>query len=306
MRVVSLEPFLTEAMIDLGLGENLVAISHRCAPKDEALQALPRVTLSKQNSRAGRLSEVSKFEIDYKKIRELAPDLVIGSILEREDDEQQILEIREALRSLLAESTKFRSYVPKNFEQVLEFYARMGKDVGAEAQGLSMAGKMKAQAMDWCDNFYERMKNKRVTFLSSIEPLSLAGYWIPDMIHLCSAVSQQRMGGKPDQRVEWREVLNFRPDVIVVAPRGTDLQSSALSFKKLQKLPDWEDVIAVKRGDVYFADGDQHFYQPTAILRESMGILVSAVASLESGYITARDSFFKLRWIELHRHKFGG
>ncbi len=306
MRLVSLEPFITNTIIDLGLEQSLVGISHRCRPKAEGLEGLARVTSARANSRAGRVAEVSSFEVDFKKIQELSPDLVLGSILEKEDDSNQVVEIREALRSLLPENTKFRTYAPKTFEQVLDYYARLGKDVGVEGSGISMAGKLKAQSMDWCDNFYERMKNKRVTFLSKLEPLTLAGFWIPDMIHLCSAMSQYRMGGKPDQQIEWREVLNFRPDVIIVAPRSIDLKSSALLFKKLQKLPDWEDIIAVKRGEVYFADGDTHFYEPTAVLRDSMGILVSAVAGLESGYITARDAFFKLRWIELHRHKFGG
>ena len=33
-------------------------------------------------------------------------------------------------------------------------------------------------------------------------------------------------------------------------------------------------------------------------------VLLSAMAELDSGYITKRDEFYRLRFVELHRHRF--
>jgi iron complex transport system substrate-binding protein len=123
------------------------------------------------------------------------------------------------------------------------------------------------------------------------------------MIALCSAISQEHNPGCPHRQVRWEDVVAFNPDVIVVAPEGLDLKSSMASFKELSKLPHWEDLPAVKRSEVIFTDGIEHFYNPAVGIMDSMAILISAIAGFESGYITTRDTFYRLRWLELHRHR---
>ena len=75
-------------------------------------------------------------------------------------------------------------------------------------------------------------------------------------------------------------------------------------FREFEKRPGWDNIPAVKRGEVFFSEGISNFYRPSMRLIESMSILVSAIAGFDSGYITPRDSFHKLRWLELQRHQF--
>jgi iron complex transport system substrate-binding protein len=110
--------------------------------------------------------------------------------------------------------------------------------------------------------------------------------------------------GQAGREVTWDEIVAFKPDVIIVAPRGFDVNASARLFKRFEKLPGWEDVSAVKRGEVVFAPGLGLFDRPGPRIRDAMAILISAIAGLDSGYITPRDSFYRLRWIELQRHRF--
>jgi ABC-type Fe3+-hydroxamate transport system substrate-binding protein len=75
------------------------------------------------------------------------------------------------------------------------------------------------------------------------------------------------------------------------------------TLKTLQEMNHWEDIPAVKRGDVVFAEGVA-LYSPGPRFLDGAAVLVSVLAGLESGYITQRDEYFKLRFVELHRHKF--
>jgi len=183
-------------------------------------------------------------------------------------------------------------------------FERVGAEVGLGTAGCDLARRIRAQFMDWADNFYERTKNKRVTFLESVEPLRLGGLWIPDMSRFASAVSQEPPRGEIGRTVTWDEIVRFNPDVLIIAPEGCALNDSAKLFKRFEALAGWEAVSAVKRGEVIFAAGDGQFDRPGPRLREAMGVLVSAIAGLESGYITPRDVFYRLRWVELHRHRF--
>jgi hypothetical protein len=111
------------------------------------------------------------------------------------------------------------------------------------------------------------------------------------------------VAGAEHSPVEWREVQEFDPDVILAVP---DLQhDEALgTFKSFEALPDWDEVRAVKRGDVFFASGSRYLLRPSQHLRQGLGLFLSAAAGFESGYITERDSFQRLRWLELQRHRF--
>jgi ABC-type Fe3+-hydroxamate transport system substrate-binding protein len=112
--------------------------------------------------------------------------------------------------------------------------------------------------------------------------------------------SEQREISKP---TTWEELAAFAPDAIMVAPRGKTLEESVRYLRKLEDAPQWDSLPAVKRGEVVFADGIR-IYQTGAGLLEGAGILVSAMAGLDAGYITKREEFHRLRFVELHRHRF--
>ena len=300
---MSLDPVITELVCYFGLGESLVGVSHNCLLPEEG-QA-ERVTTNQGSASKPLLEQgLSSARPDLKRIKELAPDLLLAFPPYQEQWSEQLKALKEAFAALGLPATKLLCYSPRTLDQVYDFFVSVGRDLGIEAQGRALASRLKAQVMDWCDNFYERMKNKKVSLITSCDPLTLGGFWMPGMVALCSAHSQVRVSGKPSQRVEWHEIVQFAPDVIVIAPWNMDAKQAALQYRNFERRPDWEKIPAVKRGEVYFSDGLDHFNRPTPKLIDSMGILVSAIAGLESGYITARDSFYKLRWVELHRHKF--
>ena len=122
------------------------------------------------------------------------------------------------------------------------------------------------------------------------------------MIQTASGVSLT-LPGEDERKLDWNELSRFRPDVIVVAPRNLDLKECLKRFRFFDSFPEWEKLPAVKRGEVFFADGSRYFNTPGPLMLESMGVLISAIAGFESGYITERDIFYRLRWLELHRHR---
>lgn len=317
MRIVSLDPALTELVRHLGAGADLTGVTARCAvdPK-AAVQPLILTDIAAAVGGDVLLQEhLSPEPIDFEALRSAAPQVVLARVSESvvlPDEPKGISRSAavplEELQSRLCrwlgdEAVKLIAVRPTRLEQIYGLIEMVGAAIARSGAAHERAQRLKAQLMDWADNFYERTKNKRVTFLSGIAPFRLGGLWIPDMISLCSAVSQMRTPGLPHQATTWEDVVAFNPDVIVVAPEGMDLKTSMASFKELSKLPHWEDLPAVKRSEVIFTDGLEHFYNPAVGIMDSMAVLISAIAGFESGYITNRDTFYRLRWLELHRHR---
>ena len=91
MRIVSLVPHATELLFALGLGDQVVGVTHECDYPDEA-QDLPQVTRDVLQGglppgevdaavRARTEAGESIYELDDELVRELEPDLIVTQAL---------------------------------------------------------------------------------------------------------------------------------------------------------------------------------------------------------------------------------
>ena len=298
MRIVSLQPYLTDIAYSLGVGASVVGVSHLCDAKSG--DTSPMVVTSAAPIKAPNadvetlLKALCLFPVSLEALKSAQPDFILTSCV-HENPESFSRLAEGALRVLLGRKVTVCSVTITNFEQMLEGCGVVGSALGRVRDGYDIASRIKAQLMDWGSNFYDRMKNKKVTVLLSVAPLTVAGLWIPDIVKLFSGKPQFDEGGEPHR--------SFRPDIIVVAPEGATVEQSVKTFKELQMVPQWEDIPAVKRGAVVFADG-VNLYRPGPRFVQGAAVLLSAMAELDSGYITKRDEFYRLRFVELHRHRF--
>ncbi len=304
MKIVSLEPYITELLCTLEVQEQVVGVSFGCQPKKlNELIATGACQVVTEPSRRG--CEYCHDLLHIDKLEELDFDLILTSAPHEEERLDEIdnrnLErsLSEKLSNKLGREVTLKNYSPTTLGEAFQCIEDITKEVGAKK--LDTVNLIRAHYQNLTSNFYERMRNKRVTFISSLNPLSLAGKWIPDMINLCAARSQNT--NFSDAKVEWNEIVAFRPDVMVIAPKGAPLSIVLRTLKTFESYPGWDDLPAVKRGEVYFCGGDELFYRPNYALVDSMSVLVSALAGFESGYITERDLFYKLRYLELHRNQ---
>lgn len=307
MRIATLEPFITDTVLSL-LGKHaLVAAVPGTVPLPEGTVALDQPPTTPRRLKSTLLeTSLSESRPALDPLVAAAPELILTSVVATEEQlSAMVSELELALEPFLS-GVRICSFAPRTIEGVYSFFTDLGGTLGDAPAGRALAQRCKAQWMDWCDNFYPRMKGKRVSFISGVRPLTLAGGWIPELVQLCSAHPQGAGFGQPDLNVSWEQIVEYRPDVIVVAPRGVELLGAIRLFEEFERRKGWEQIPAVKRGEVVFCGGDSLFYSPSPVLIDSMAVLVSALAGFESGYITPRESFYRLRWLELHRHKLRG
>ncbi len=308
MRVVTLQPFLTDIVTYLDLGSELVGVSHGCeVPQASAgaavVTASAPVTHTVATPDIVRISrELCPFSVDFDKLCGTNPDVIL-TVVSDADPASFCKWAEGVFEQELGRPVRVRAFSILSLQLMYEAFEEIGVLVGRAREGRALTNRIRAQLMDWGDNFYARMKNKRVSVLSSLQPLRVAGRWIPDLVKTASAQPQVLAINEADRSTSWREMEAFRPDVIVVAPEGFTLAESVKTLPLLEKIAEWSGLPAVKRGEVIFCEGES-LYRPGPKLLKGAAVLFSAIAGLESGYITARDEFFRLRFVELHRHRF--
>lgn len=310
MRIATLEPFLTELLVSFGAEGQLCAVSHGCGLDGslagrvvvtEPRRAAERPTGSQEDEERLMAGLCSSRAV-LSSLVQSQPDLVLAQVSDPAG-EQFVAWAQGILERKIGKRVALRSFAATSMMELYAMFEGVAEVVGKGWLGRELAQRTKAQIQDWTRNFYERARNKRVTVLSSVAPLALTEGLVADLVRVMTGQPQERSEGLEARPFGWAEVVQNRSDVVIVAPCGSPLEESVKTLQILEKLPDWESVPAVKRGEVVFCEGAR-FYQPGPHFLRTAAVVISAMAGLDSGYITQRDEYFRLRFLELHRHRF--
>lgn len=306
MQIVSLNPAFTDILCALDDGSKLRGVTHLCAPSGK--ECNPTVVTSAKKGAAPNpevetlLVGLSSVPIDWISLDRVRPSCIVTTVVADKPDEFTAW-AQEYLTRVWAHPVRIFSLEIVTLEGLFDAYATLGAILGHGALGRDRAQRMKSQLLDWGRNLYERLRNKKVVVVSGVSPLQVAGCWIPDIVKLVSGRAFMPDLRKISAPARWDDVVAYAPDVVLVAPYGKSVEESVRTLRTLEDLPGWDSLPAVKRGEVVFSDGVR-LYRTGPALLEGAGVLVSAIAGLDSGYITKRDEFYRLRFVELHRHRF--
>jgi iron complex transport system substrate-binding protein len=117
----------------------------------------------------------------------------------------------------------------------------------------------------------------RIACLEWLNPVFNAGHWVPEMVELAGGEDVLSHAGQPSVRVEWQQVFDSQPEVILISPCGYDLKRAAEEFAHLP-LPDgWNEMPAAKNARVFVTDANAYFSRPGPRLAEGVAILAKAL-----------------------------
>jgi iron complex transport system substrate-binding protein len=311
VKIVTLQPFLTELLIRFGVGADLVGVSHLDLIPQDASTKLKTVVVTGPTTESFAYSDpeverlvrgLTRYTINLEELKKLAPDVIIADV----SDSDRAGFIAWAEERLTRQIGKKVSVVDASLDSLPRVYhviEELGALFGQRVEARTLVNNIKAQVMSWADSFFDRCRGKQVVVLSAVDPISIEQLWFSDLIRLFGAKTIERSPEKKGVAVAWSEVVASRTDVLIVAPINHSISESVKTLPRLQTLPGWDDIPAVKRGEVIFAAGTD-LYRPGPRFLKGVAVLVSAIAGLDSGYITGRDEYFKVRYLELHRHRF--
>ena len=116
-------------------------------------------------------------------------------------------------------------------------------------------------------------RRPRVACIEWHEPLMAAGNWVPELVEMAGAVNLFGEAGAHSPWMNWAQLIEADPDVIISMPCGFDLARTCAEMYWLDGRPEWPHLRAVQTGQVYLADGNQYFNRPGPRIVESLRIL---------------------------------
>ncbi|MBI2363685.1 MAG: cobalamin-binding protein [Deltaproteobacteria bacterium] len=284
MRICSLIPAATEIAFALGLGDALVGVTHECDYPPEAKQkpVVVRSMIDPARMTSGEIDrEVAEvlqsgkglYTIDEAAFIDAAPDLILTQGL----CDVCALDYNEVVKATakLSRPPTSMSLNPHCLADVLDDIRR----IGAATERLSIAEKLVQGLQRRIDRVTDArpVHRQRVVCLEWYEPLYAAGHWAPEMVELAGGEDMLGCKGEPSSKVEWRDVVAARPEVILLMPCGFDVRRTVKEATLLRRSEGWNDLPAVRAGKVFAVNGNAYFSRPGPRLINGLEILAQLI-----------------------------
>ena len=110
-----------------------------------------------------------------------------------------------------------------------------------------------------------------------IDPLMLAGNWVPELVDYVGGVDPLGEAGKHSGYLDIAQLVAADPDVIAIMPCGFGIEHAWREMPALVGRREWQQLSAVRSGRVVIIDGNQYFNRPGPRLVESAEILAECL-----------------------------
>ena len=231
MRIVSLVPAATEMLFALGVGDDVVAVSHEC-DFPPVVDELPRVTRAllpeglepaELDAAVRALCEEGRplYELDESRLHALAPDVIVTQgvcrvcaiSLEQVND----------LAAQMDPAPEVVTLEPTTLGEVLSDIRTLARATDTKDAGVDLVG----AAADRIDSIRLAVRGTRPVRVAAVEwldPVYVAGHWTPQLIEYAGGVDVAGLSGEPSETSSWEEIAALQPEVVVVMPCGYDLE----------------------------------------------------------------------------------
>ena len=286
MRICSLLPSATEIAFALGLGDEIVGVTHECDYPPEAKKkpvvvhsAIDscRLTSSEIDHQVGDLLQAGKnlYMIDDDVFKAAVPDVILTQGL----CDVCALDYNDVVKAAqcLPHTPTIVSLIPHCLADVLDDILRVGEATQRHRKAETLVLDLKRRVEAVRQHGARFLSGPRVACIEWFDPIYAAGHWVPEMVELAGANDGLGRKGEPSAKIQWTQVLKFQPDIIVLMPCGFDVPRTMQESTLLQKLDGWSEIPAVKAGKVFAVNGHAYFSRPGPRLVDGLEILAQIV-----------------------------
>ncbi len=303
MRIVSFLPSATELLFELGVGDQVVGVTHECIYPEEAKKK-PRVinsvfdpdTMTSQqiDDIITNLARTNQpiFTVDEENIRHANPDMIIAqgtcAVCSAYTNE-----VNAALQ-ILEKKPQVEVLDPHSIDDILSSVALVAKRIGRETQGQDLIKSLQKR-IDFVKNRNHKARPK-VLCIEWVEPFFTSGHWVPQMVEIAGGTNLVSKTGEHSRKMTMDEVQDADPDIIVMMPCGFDTKRTISECtKSLQTDPKWKNLRAVKSGNCYAVDANSYFSKPSIRTISGIEILAKIIHPEEfSALEIPENSFTKI------------
>ncbi|HLK08016.1 MAG TPA: ABC transporter substrate-binding protein [Candidatus Angelobacter sp.] len=288
-RIVSLLASATEIVCALGAGKMLVGRSHECdnpawvrqLPSctepafDVSVSSMEIDTEVRRRIRAGE----PLYHVDGDLIRDMRPDLLITQAhcevcaVTPGDIERSSACTLTARQIALSAST---------LDDIFKSIREISQALGLQEQGDALV-RREQQRLDAVREKAARFRRPTVVMLEWTDPLFAMGNWGPELVEIANGELLLGKKGEYSAAIPAEQLRDADPEYLIVAPCGFNLERSLQEQAVLERHPWWQELQAVRKGNLVFADGNLFFNRSGMTISQTAEIIAEILHGISFG-----------------------
>jgi len=114
---------------------------------------------------------------------------------------------------------------------------------------------------------------RRCFLMEWVDPPFCSGHWGPELVEIAGGHDPLGRKHQPSAQIEWQQVLDSHPEIIVLALCGYDIDRANRDYELLTRYPGFDLIPAVQHDRVYVVNASAYFARPGPRIVQSLEIL---------------------------------
>ena len=279
--------------------DQVVGVSHECDYPPEANDR-PRVTHCPLHDAGLESQEVDEwvrralredgtiYTIDEPLLRKLRPDVILTQKL------CDVCAVGYGTVARLAETLpgppRVINLEPSSVSDIFDDIRRVAEICGVPEHAEELIGQL-SRRIEAVRRRAARIANRLDVFLMEwVDPPFCSGHWGPELIEIAGGCDPSGRKHQPSVQIRWQEVLDARPDIIVLALCGYDIDRARRDYEILRRFPGFDSLPAAQRGEIYVVNASAYFARPGPRIVDSLEILAGILHPTEFPQFVSRGA----------------
>jgi iron complex transport system substrate-binding protein len=280
--IVSLLPAATEIAAALGLMDQVVGVSHECDFPKEANER-PRVTRCAVHGaelasrdvdewvRSALHDNGSIYTIDEPLLRKLQPDVILTQKL------CDVCAVGYGTVAKLAQTLpgppRVVNLEPSSLTDIFDDIRRVGETCDVPERAEKLIGNLSKRVGNVRHRVARIPERRRCFLVEWVDPPFCSGHWGPELVEIAGGHDPLGRKHQPSAQIDWQQVLDARPEIIVLALCGYDIDRARSDYELLRRFAGFGSIPAADNGQVYVANASAYFARPGPRIVDSLEIL---------------------------------
>src|SRR6266436_3269140 len=262
--------------------DQIVGVSHECDFPREANER-PRVTHCRVHNAGLTSGEVDEwvrgalrengtiYTIDEPLLRKLRPDVILT---------QKLCDVCAVgygtvarLAKTLPGSPRMVNLEPSSLCDIFNDIRRVGEACGVSERAEEVIGTLSARVAAVRERTAQIKHRPRCFLMEWVDPPFCSGHWGAELVEIVGGCDPLGCKHQPSMQIEWQEVLDARPEIIVLALCGYDIHRARRDYEILRGFPNFNSLPAARRGEIHLVDAIAYFARPGPRIVDSGEIL---------------------------------
>ena len=228
------------------------------------------------------------YTMDEPLLRELRPDVILTQKL------CDVCAVGYGTVARLAEtlpgSPRVVNLEPSSLSDIFDDIHRIARACDVSERAEELIAKLSARVEGVRKRAADFVHRPRCFLMEWVDPPFCSGHWGPELVEIAGGHDPLGCKHQPSAQIDWHKVLEARPEIIVLALCGYDVDLAQRDYELLREFPGFDSLPAGRAGEIYLVNASAYFARPGPRVIDSIEILAGILHPKEFPEFAFRNS----------------